>query len=209
MKKFLMTGIAALAIGAAFTSCSKEITQMSEAEIIQSKYETAFKKYVGVEIDENHTWGFGKVTTQTRTRSDDDANGNEFGVNYYVPSKLTTEQINVVMDWFGKNKNPNSTSISCDNFFAQYVGATDQGKEHMNYMTVGDDDYHISNLNAGDQGTKNVFGGELKGSPNEDWNNRKVYYDDKITHIINTNTTRFGYHNSNDDKMYYDSRTLI
>ena len=205
-----MTGVAALAFAATFTSCSKtdlyDENKVEEQKIasVTEKYDAAFKKYVGVEIDKNHTWGFGKTTTPATTRASDNANSNMWGSDYYVPSKLTPEQIDVVMKWFAKNQNPNGVTINCDKIFAQYVGATDNGKSHMDYMTVGDDDFHISNLNAGDQGTKNVFAGDLQGDPNLDFNLRKVYYDDKITFIEGTSTTRFGYHNSNDSKMYFD-----
>ena len=64
MKKFLMTGIAALAIGAAFVSCSHEIEPYSEEELqqfevqkIKANYEQAFIKTFGKPAS-NQDWGF-------------------------------------------------------------------------------------------------------------------------------------------------------
>ena len=46
--------------GLAIASCSKmDDYATSPAEIVQAKYNQAFLKYVGGNIDPNHTWGFG------------------------------------------------------------------------------------------------------------------------------------------------------
>lgn len=56
MKKYLMLAVAGLAIA----SCSKmDDYATSPAEIAQAKYNQAFLKYVGGNIDPEHTWGFG------------------------------------------------------------------------------------------------------------------------------------------------------
>lgn len=71
MKKYLMTGVAALAMCAAFTSCSHEITSQEEiqaygAEKIVKDYEAAFIATFG-QPAANHDWGFGTVS-KARTR---------------------------------------------------------------------------------------------------------------------------------------------
>ena len=73
MKKFLMTGIAALAIGAAFVSCSHEIEQFSEEDLqqyeiekIKANYEQAFIKAFGRPAS-NQDWGFGVSNVRTRS----------------------------------------------------------------------------------------------------------------------------------------------
>lgn len=70
-----MTGMAAIAFCAAFTSCSKEITPMSEEEMvavgvqkIYSDYEAAFQKVFGTPAA-GHTWGFSDAAG---TRGKDD-----------------------------------------------------------------------------------------------------------------------------------------
>ena len=52
MKKFLMTGMAAIALCAAFTSCSKDsaFEQMSPEDQTKAKYDRAFLEYIGGEI---------------------------------------------------------------------------------------------------------------------------------------------------------------
>ena len=64
MKKYLMTGIAALAISGMFTSCSHDMSLYSgsQSEQVVKKYEQAFVDAYG-EPAENQTWGFGEKTT--------------------------------------------------------------------------------------------------------------------------------------------------
>ena len=69
-----MTGIAAVAMCAAFTSCSKDLgfEQMTPEQQVQERYNQAFLKYLGVEsIDPNQDWGFSATRGATRglTRS--------------------------------------------------------------------------------------------------------------------------------------------
>lgn len=70
MKKYLMTGVAALAICAAFTSCSKSgdelynpeaVSQMSKEKITET-YNARFLAYVGGSIAPDQDWGFGTAT---------------------------------------------------------------------------------------------------------------------------------------------------
>ena len=75
MKKYLMTGIAALALCVGFTSCSQDLEMLSQDEIneleaqrIVNNYNKAFKAYIGGEIASTQTWGFGNPVG-TRTRS--------------------------------------------------------------------------------------------------------------------------------------------
>lgn len=87
-----MTGVAALAICAAFTSCSKneelfsqDAVNQSKADQIVEKYNQAFLKYVGAnsaaDIPSNQTWGFGGYSVAgTRAHADGtiNVNGNEW-----------------------------------------------------------------------------------------------------------------------------------
>ena len=81
MKKYLMTGIAALAIGGMFTSCSHDMSLYNGdgTKAVVDKYEQAFVDAYG-EPDANQTWGFGeKTTTVAGTR----------GMTRSVPSSPT------------------------------------------------------------------------------------------------------------------------
>ena len=64
MKKYLMTGIAALAMGGMFTSCSHDMSiySGSQSEQILQKYEQTFVQTFG-EPASTQTWGFGSSTT--------------------------------------------------------------------------------------------------------------------------------------------------
>ena len=81
MKKYLMTGIAALAMGGMFTSCSHDMSLYNGdgTKAVVDKYEQAFVDAYG-EPDANQTWGFGeKTTTVAGTR----------GMTRSVPSSPT------------------------------------------------------------------------------------------------------------------------
>lgn len=64
MKKYLMTGIAALTLCAGFTSCSHDFEPMTQEEIDKAKYDQAFLKYVGGKIAADQDWGFGSALTR-------------------------------------------------------------------------------------------------------------------------------------------------
>jgi hypothetical protein len=75
MKKYLMTGVAALALCATFTSCSHDIDSMSQEELtdyyvqkIVQTYEKAFIENIGQPAPDQD-WGFGATTSGIRTRT--------------------------------------------------------------------------------------------------------------------------------------------
>lgn len=74
MKKYLMTGIAALALCVGFTSCSHDVEQLSQEEITELKaqqvvldYQKAFVATFG-QPAANHKWGFVNYSAMARTR---------------------------------------------------------------------------------------------------------------------------------------------
>ena len=89
-----MTGIAAVAMCAAFTGCSKdtEFEQITPEKISEMNYEQAFVSRFG-EIASNQDWGFGKFAAKSaRTRATIDANGNMWP---YTPTVGSTERTDV------------------------------------------------------------------------------------------------------------------
>ena len=79
MKKYLMTGIAALAMGGMFTSCGPDMSSYGGniSEQVVQKYEDKFVEAFG-EPAPNQTWGFGSstvATTRGMTRAVDDYDG--------------------------------------------------------------------------------------------------------------------------------------
>lgn len=129
-----------------------------------------------------------------------DPGANNWGSYVEVPAPLTAEQIAVVTDWFTANPNPQGIAVNWSDFFVQQVSSTDYGTR-MDYLTCGDNDEHIYNFNNGDGAVNGqVWGGKLT-DPNDQ--NSRVFYSDKIQLMVESSTSRFGYHNSLDNSMYY------
>lgn len=129
MKKYLMTGIAALAMCFGFTSCSHELDNLSQEEIDQMKaneiaenYKKAFVTQFG-QPAADQDWGFG-TSALTRTEN---ANANEWADpdkaygGLLVPPRLTEEQIAVVKKYFQTVKNPTYQDPKWTNYFIQQV----------------------------------------------------------------------------------------
>ena len=138
MKKYLMTGIAALALCAGFTSCSHDLDAPSQEEINQLEaqkivktYKAAFEQYIGGKVASNQTWGFsGTFATTTRAEN---ANANEWADpnkaygGLKVPPALTDEQKAVVKKYFQTHPNLGYEDPKWTNYFMQqvYKGHTD------------------------------------------------------------------------------------
>lgn len=183
-----MTGMAAIAFCAAFTSCSKEITPMSEEEMvavgvqkIYSDYEAAFQRTFGTPAP-GHTWGFSDAAGTRGVF----ANGNEWAANdrtdcmYRVPPKLSDDQIKIVRIYFQSVKDPDFENPGWTDYFIQQVykggsnpgpnstekykaadGNTDiVGSDHMDHLAAINGTFvdHNNNFNHGDCG---VYGNVL------------------------------------------------
>ena len=141
MKKYLMTGIAALALCVGFTSCSHDLESLSQEEIDQleaqkivDNYNKAFKAYIGGEIAPTQAWGFGSLTG-TRTRVNY-ANSNHWGApadqyneqtGWIVPDTLSNGQRLRVARYFQSHPYLTYVDPHWENFFVQqvYTGGDD------------------------------------------------------------------------------------
>ncbi len=129
MKKYLMTGIAAVAMCAAFTSCSHDVEPVTQEQIDQLEAEKVFQNYEKAFIAifgqpaANQEWGFGG-TAFTRTEN---ANANEWAdpTKQYgglkVPPPLTPEQTAVVIKYFQTHPNLGYKDPQWTNYFIQQV----------------------------------------------------------------------------------------
>ena len=136
-----MTGVAALAICAAFTSCSKSgdelynpeaVSQMSKEKITET-YNARFLAYVGGSIAPDQDWGFGSVNTRAGgTRAAGADTDGEFWArfdpqykatyNYDVPAPLTSAQKDKVRRYFQQNQYPGGTNAEAmSEYFVQHV----------------------------------------------------------------------------------------
>ena len=141
MKKYLMTGITALAICVGFTSCSNDIDALTQEELnelnaqkIIKNYEKAFEATFGKPAA-NQTWGFGDPVETTRTRRNL-ADGNEWGAptndptevdrGWIVPDTLTDGQRLRVTRYFQTHPYLTYVDPQWTNFFVQqvYTGGT-------------------------------------------------------------------------------------
>jgi len=122
MKKYLMTGAAALALAFVNVGCSSdsEVYNPNAAqEKLAKNYSDAFVKSFAKPAA-SQTWGFGETTRTTRTV---DVNSNEWAAKgYNVPSAISDSERQVVMEWFATNKNPTSQTVDIHDYFVQNVG---------------------------------------------------------------------------------------
>lgn len=208
MKKLFLMGFVAL--GLASCVSDKEVTQLTEEQKTTQQFENLFVGTFG-QPDANQTWVYNTPIINADAMRSTSSNGNQWGESWYVPKPLHADQKAIVTAYFTNVEDPQGVSIDYKNFFCQHVSSTERGKSNMDFFYCGtDNDHkdHVGNYNAGDEGNyKDVFGGELKGLPTDDWNDRKVYYGDKIQLQVETSTANFGYHNSYDSE--YRNRYVI
>ena len=129
MKKYLMTGIAAVAMCAAFTSCSHDVEPVTQEELNQMEAEKAFQKYEAAFIKAfgqpaaTQTWGFSGAAF---TRSEN-ANANEWADpdkeygGLLVPPAITDKQAAVVKEYFQTHRNLGYKDPQWTNYFIQQV----------------------------------------------------------------------------------------
>ena len=128
MRKYLITGVLALAAGGFLTSCHD--TEGAYSSIVEQKlqaYEQVFKEEFG-EIDPNQDWGFGGTSTSAARTRAENKNLNEWGdpaknggQAWNVPPALTERQKLRVRLYF--QYNPRLTYIDPEftDFFVQQV----------------------------------------------------------------------------------------
>ncbi len=124
MKKYLMTGMAAVVFGGLFTSCSHDIEGDGSAQDqIQKTYEEAFVTRFGqpaADLD----WGFGSTQASTR---EENANANEWADpekaygGLLVPPAITPTQAAVVKTYFQTHPDLGYKDPEWSNYFIQQV----------------------------------------------------------------------------------------
>ncbi|MBR1394580.1 MAG: hypothetical protein IJ559_02840 [Prevotella sp.] len=231
MKKYLMMGIAALTMGAAFTSCSNDdFEEWTQEKADKAKYDQIFLSYIGGSVAPTQTWGFSSTINATRAQN---ANGNEwadvknstgFG-GWQVPDTLTTGQKLRVQAYFQANPNLTFEDPQWNNFFVQqvYKGRTSAGSNsteqviaadgstynssNMNLLTVGaNDTLHINNFNNGDC---SVYANVLDNGSDIAAGNVS-YHSDKIMLMVDINDTgAFGYHETGSSMHHNNKAALV
>lgn len=185
-----MTGMAAIAFCAAFTSCSKdenlyneEQIRQNEASQIVAEYNKAFIAAFG-QPAADQAWGFkGYANAGTRGVF---ANGNEWAANdrddckYKVPPALTEPQMNIVRIYFQNKQGQSYEDPGWTEYFIQQVykggdnvgpnspekykaadGQTDIiGSDHMDHLAAIDGEF-VDHNNNFNHGDCSVYGNVL------------------------------------------------
>lgn len=203
-KKYLMKGLAALALAFVAVSCSNDEDVFDpNASKDTAKYQATFVKTFG-EPAANHTWGFGEYKP---VRGWADHNENMWADFYFVPEALTSEQVRFTINWFNDNKNPESVAIDFTNFFYQNVGSTNNSNWMNQFLSGGDEPLY--NMNKGDQDECQYVHYDYNDDIDADLNDRKMFRSDRIGVTIEGSTESFGYMNSNDGNTIYHDYVVI
>jgi hypothetical protein len=236
MKKYLMTGIAALAMCAGFTSCSHDIEPVSqeqldqlEAEKVFNDYQNAFIKTFG-QPAANQTWGFGgsAFTRSENANANEWADPNKSYGGLLVPPPLTPEQIAVVKKYFQTHDNLRYEDPQWTNYFIQQVykgNPQTAGNSPEQYKSAAWTEQNPAYINASDHMGHLVAVDTEKGIVDHINNfnhgdcgvndhvlkkggnaNDGPFYEDKIMYMMNSTTKSFGYYNT-DGSLYHTQHT--
>ena len=161
MRKYLMTGVAAIAFCAAFTSCSKSGDELYDPEfdnkVIAASYDEAFRKVFGNPAP-TQEWGFGD-NSRTRTIN---VNGNLWED---CPAVGLTEEKDV-MDYVKNHHNNTTAPSGLENYFVTQIhkGTETYNNKDGGYVGVGSDkmnNLHIamsSSVSINDKGVLSAEG---------------------------------------------------
>ena len=222
MKKYLMTGIAALTMCFGFTSCSHDFDTLTQEEIDQRKADEIVENYKKAFIAQfgqpaaDQDWGFG-TTAMTRTEN---ANANEWADpnkaygGLLVPPPLTKEQKDVVTKYFQITRNLGYEDPHWTNYFMQqvYKGHTSPrdgyspeaylaangstylyASDYMDHLAAIDGSF-VDHINNFNHGDCSTNGTVLDNGGNA---NDGPFHSDKIMYMKESTTKSFGYYNSN------------
>ena len=176
-----MTGVAALAICAAFTSCSKSGDELYDQGVVdgqkvasfEEQYAAAFTKFIGGPVGANVDWGFGAKAgtrantgeTYPETEAKHNMNHNEWADpdkyygGYNVPDALTPEQKAVVAAYFQATPGGEYVDPQLRHFFIQQVykgGNTAVGNTTEGITAANDTKYDSNNMNLLSVGQNNI-----------------------------------------------------
>jgi hypothetical protein len=209
MKKYLMTGIAAVAMCAAFTSCSKNDADLyNPDEIAQNEFEAKIARYNEAFVNTfgqpaaTQDWGFGNYFAKSaRTRADINVNGNLWKS---CPELGDTEEDDVVKYVQELTTKPNTNPIQLTDYYVTQVhcgteiyanaggGVGIKGSGHMDNLQIAmTKDATITDgvLSTGWQHINNFNRGD-----NTDWKGNTL--------VTSGGTFDFAYNGSEDSKYH-------
>lgn len=212
-----MTGVAAIALCAAFTSCSSkdelynpEVVKGNEAASIVEKYNQAFLKYVGGTIASDQTWGFGGYETAAKTRTIN-VNGNLWKDCPVVGNTEEADVLAYLSTLQTKEKNP----VRLQNYFVTQIHKGDEPYYNVGggYVGVGSD--KMNNLHIAMSDGLTINNGALSAEGATAWDHINNFNagtcndwgaGDKDgegnTMVINGGTFDFAYQGAEDSKYH-------
>ena len=210
MKKYLMTGIAAVAMCAAFTSCSHDLgfEQMDQDQVDKAKYESVFVNRFG-QPAADQDWGYAEFARKT-TRTADPRGNMWAAEGWDVPPVITDAQKDIVRRYFQQNtplgyNDPGWTDFWIQQVYKGGTKTTDGSKTTEKYIIGNDDEVtggdhmdHICSKAA--NGTEDHVN-DFNNSDNNDWEGRML--------MRSSSTYSFGYINSNATAIHYDKAALV
>ena len=219
-----MTGIAAVAMCAAFTSCSKDTTfeQVTQEKLAEAEYSANFVAKYGQPAPDQD-WGFGSTTRSFSFTRGEFANINQYhelfdNVPANVDFSIGGERDKVVAEFSKKRVDAvNTVNVNWADF---YVFQVDRGNTTDNTYTAADGTtYYAANqmdhLQTYVNGTMEDYQNGVAGVRQEHNNNFNTANNtvtvDGITGCMmmrNSGTVDFSYHNSVDSK-YHNEYIII
>ena len=232
MKKYLMTGIAALAMCAGLTSCSHDLSEPTQEEInavyakkVTDTYNSAFIAKFGTPAA-NQDWGFGSGAN-ARTRSHD-VNGNLWYQNWVRPINVGAEvsdEAKKVLEEFSKKRENmvNTINIDWNNYWVQQVHQSTNTYKDLDGGNTGDIHASMNKIIAyNEQEVQRNENGKTFTTHYEHVNNfnngtNTTTYTDDVTKekfigttlmkdmgVTPKGTPKFGYHNTKDSKDHFE-----
>ena len=229
-----MTGVAALAICAAFTSCSKSeelydqgVVDGQKVASFEEQYAAAFTKYIGGPVGPNVDWGFGSGTRALNMTAGANKNRNQWAATdgqfkLLVPTPLSEGQKNRVRAYFQQNRYLTWQQPNMTDYFVQqvYTGGTNTSgslSQEIYTKAVGDPvtgaahmDYltiggvHVLDFNGADDVN---IATDVK--DNNTKTNDDKYHSDGITLMIGVTPTNVGYKVSDGSVEHTDHMALV
>ena len=236
MKKYLMTGLAALAMTAAMTSCSHD-DELYQPATNQEAFKTQFIAQFG-NIDPNQNWGFvdEKPITIVETRyanvnrNEWGNGGNTVGGHVAVPKNLNDPTVNaneqtLVFNYFNQKREGavNQYNVNWTDYFITEVwkgetvykdgfGNDVKGSDHMNHLQVKVKAEGYIDEYGNLKGAENEWGGSTAWEHANDFNNGDHSSGWNTiqghTFMENSGTLDFAYHNTTDSK-YHNEYIII
>lgn len=229
-----MTGVAAIALCAAFTSCSKSeelydqgVVDGQKVASFEEQYAAAFTKYIGGPVGPNVDWGFGSGTRALNMTAGANKNRNLWAATdgdfkLLVPTPLSEGQKNRVRAYFQQNRYLTWQQPNMTDYFVQqvYTGGTNTSgslSQEIYTKAVGDPVTGAAHMDYLTIGGVHVF--DFNGADdvniatdvkdNNTKTNDSKYHSDGITLMIGVTPTNVGYKVSDGSVEHTDHMALV